>query len=142
VTTIATDGKSMAGDGLCTGDGLIHGRSVGKVCRLPDGRIVGSAGTAYGQQAFAEWLINGGDKPRLADSFEGLVLHPDGRCLTYNEHCQSCDQELPAVTGSGGALALGAMLAGKNPAEAVAIAADRDPFTGGTITVLHLESQP
>lgn len=45
------------------------------------------------------------------------------------------DQEVPAVTGSGGAIALGAMLAGATPAQAVAIAIQRDTGSGGQITV-------
>ena len=140
MTTIATDGKSMAGDGLCIGNGLVHGTSVRKVFLLSDGRIVGIAGCAYTPGAFVPWLESGGDKPDLPECFEALVLHPNGRCQSYNEKCFAMDQEVPAVTGSGGAVALGAMLAGKSPEEAVAIACLRDTGTGGTIVVERVQN--
>lgn len=140
MTTIATDGRSMAGDGLCTGNGLVHGMAVRKVARLADGRIVGVAGTPYAIPVFLKWIEKGGDKPKLPDCFEALVLHPDGSCLTYNDDCHSFAQEVPAVTGSGGPLALGAMLAGASPARAVEVAAMRDTCTGGTIIALELEA--
>ncbi len=134
MTTIATDGLTMAGDGLITGNGLVHGSAARKVIKLPDGRLVGVCGTYYGILAFANWMTSGGDKPDLPESFEALVLAHDG-CTSWNDKCQSCPQEVPAVTGSGGALALGAMLAGCSPAEAVSIASQRDIGTGGTIIV-------
>lgn len=140
MTTIATDGRSMAGDGPCTGNGLVHGFDTQKVFKLEDGRIVGMCGTAYGMPVFVEWLNGGGEKPKLFEGFEALVLSPDGTCRTYNEECQSCSQQLPAITGSGGAVALGAMLAGASPERAVEIAAMRDQSTGGIITVEYLET--
>ena len=130
----------MAGDGLCTGNGLVHGFDTQKVFKLGDGRIVGMCGTAYGIPAFVKWLAEGGDKPKLFEGFEALVLHPDGACETYNEECQSCPQQTPAITGSGGPIALGAMLAGASPERAVEIAAMRDQGTGGIITVEYLET--
>lgn len=61
MTTIATDGKSMAGDGVCSGNGIRHGLSVRKVHLLPDGRIVGIAGCSYAHAAFLPWLTAGGE---------------------------------------------------------------------------------
>lgn len=135
MTCIATDGKTMAADGYCTGNGIIHGRSVRKVHRLKDGRICGIAGSSYAHVAFIPWLESGGESPDVPEDFEALVLHPDGRCQSFNHKCLGIDQETPAVSGSGGALALGAMLAGATPAQAVAIACERDTGCGGTITV-------
>lgn len=139
MTTIATDGRSMAGDGLCTGNGIVHGFATQKVFKLDDGRIVGMCGTAYGMPVFVDWLNNGGEKPKLFGGFEALVLSPDGTCATFNEECQSCPQEVPAITGCGGPIALGAMLAGASPKRAIEIASMRDQATGGTITVEYLE---
>lgn len=139
MTTIATDGRSMAADGLCTGGGIVHGFNAQKVHRIKDGRLIGVSGSAFDIGAFVSWLEDGGDKPKLSENFEAIALAPDGSCVCWNEHCQTVPQELPAITGSGGEIALGAMLSGKSPAEAVAIAAKRDTRSGGTITVLHLE---
>lgn len=139
MTTIATDGKSMAGDGFVTGNDLIHSTTEIKVRKLSDGRIVGIAGSAYAHVLFVPWLENGGDPPELTDDFEALVLHPGGRCQSFNHKCLAIEQPTPAVTGSGGALALGAMLAGASPERAVAIACERNMGTGGTVTVIHLD---
>lgn len=133
MTTIATDGMTMAGDGFVTGNALIHAFSFCKVHKLEDGRIVGCTGTSYDIAPFANWLENGGDLPMLTDDFEALVLISPMKCLTYNSKCLSAPQEVPAVAGSGGAIALGAMLAGASPSQAVAIAAQRDLYSGGTI---------
>lgn len=134
MTTIATDGKSMAGDGLLTGNGIVHGFDFRKVFRLADGRIAGFCGDSYALPAVVEWLNNGGNLPDIdPENFEGLILHPDGRCQSVNGKGQMIDQPVPAVTGSGGAIALGAMLAGASPTEAVDIACQRDCKTGGQI---------
>ena len=136
MTTIATDGKSMAGDSMVTGNGIVHSTSFLKVRRISGGRIVGASGSAYAFDRFIEWLETADmPNPKLPEHFEALVLLPDGSCRCFDEDCASYIQETPAITGSGGAIALGAMLAGATPAQAVAIAAQRDMGTGGTITV-------
>ena len=124
----------MAGDGVVTGNGLIHAFHFNKVFKLTDGRIVGITGTTYDMMPFVEWLENGGELPILSDDFEALVLIAPQECLTYNSKCLLAYQEVPAVAGSGGAIALGAMLAGASPFEAATIAAKRDTNCGGTIT--------
>ena len=137
MTTIATDGKVMAGDGLITGNGTVHGFNAKKVHRLDDGRIVGICGSVYNYQAFLRWVEDESqDRPSLDDeSFEALVLHKDGTVKAYDGKCNWAWQEVPAVTGSGSAIALGAMLAGAKPHEAVGIASQRDTGTGGTIQI-------
>lgn len=140
MTTIATDGKSMAADGLCTGNGIVYDLAIRKIHRLKDGRIVGMCGSVYHQAPFLEWLANGGEKPTMNDNFEALVLSPDGTLRSYDEHCRAIELSIPNVAGSGGALALGAMLAGASPERAVSIAAERDTASGGAIAVLHIDS--
>lgn len=141
MTTLATDGKSLAGDGRCTAGDLIHSETVKKVHRLNDGRIVGCCGSLYNIEAFVEWMNGGTDKPDLSDNFEALVIGPDG-CVTYDEKLRTAFQSVPAATGSGAAVALGAMEAGAAPKRAVEIACKRDTGSGGEITVLHLEESP
>ncbi len=137
MTTIATDGKTMAADGLVTGNGIIHDFDAVKIVRLPDGRIAGFAGNLYDIPIAVEWLSKGGDVPKLSAEFEALVIGPDG-CVSINSDGVACPQAVPAVTGSGGALALGAMLACADPHRAVGIACERDMKSGGSITVLSL----
>jgi ATP-dependent protease HslVU (ClpYQ) peptidase subunit len=139
MTTIATDGKSMAGDGMISCDGTVFDRNFVKVHRLRDGRIAGVCGSAYDIEPFCMWLEEGGDKPKLSDGFEALVLDLQGGCRSYNSDCQSLRE--PTITASGGGkdFALAAMDAGASPERAVEIACDRALGTGGKITVLHIE---
>lgn len=128
----------MAADGLVTGQGLIHGDDVAKIRRLGDGRIAGATGSFYAQAPFFDWLESGGEPPELPEEFEGIVLRPDGTCSTYNRKCYSCPQSVPSASGSGSAIALGAMEAGASPKLAVEIACRRDTESGGNVMVLHL----
>lgn len=141
MTTIATDGKSMAGDGLeCEGN-TITGRSVVKVERLPDGRIVGVSGRFTDAIAFRRWLTEGGAKPKVGE-MGALVLCPDGTVLWYDKALEPLPSEIPAAVGCGMDHALTAMDAGCAPERAVELAALRDPRTGGNISVLYLEPDP
>jgi ATP-dependent HslUV protease subunit HslV len=140
MTTIATDGKSMAGDGLANAHGTIVDRSYVKVWRTPGGALIGCAGIRADALAFFAWKC-GGDRPKIKKSFEALVLLPSGS-LTYccETDLDGCESEAPTAIGSGMDFAFGAMDAGASPERAVEIAGQRNPYTGGTITVLHLES--
>ena len=138
MTTIATDGKTMAGDGLVTSGCAIFGTNCVKVRKLADGRIVGMAGSAYDFDPFCEWLENGGDHPGdMIDDFEALVLNSDGTCLSYNNKGRCIPEELPTATGSGRDFALAAMDLGFSPEEAVKLACKRDTNSGGTIVVIE-----
>lgn len=136
MTTIATDGDTMAGDGLVTSGGTIFGRNAVKVHQLKDGRLVGISGCAHYIAPFVEWLSEGGDVPEMDDQFEALVLLPNGECLSYDHKGRSLPEELPTATGSGREIALGALAVGATPEEAVQAACGRDTSTGGKITVV------
>lgn len=142
MTTIATDGRTMAGDGLVTSNGTIFGTKCVKVRKLKDGRIVGISGVAYTFDPFCEWLERGGDLPTLDEgAFEALVLGVDGSCRSYDHTGRHLAEELPTATGSGREIALGAMAVGASPEEAVKAACERDTGTGGLITVVSLPTQ-
>lgn len=139
MTVIATDGRSMAADGIAVSRGTIVDHDLKKVVRLNDGTLIGSAGIRHEGLAFKRWIEEGGGAPKIKQSFEALVLRPDGSC-TY--HCEKdldgVPTELPAAIGSGMDFALGAMDAGASPFDAVRHAANRCPGIGGTITTLDL----
>src|SRR5687768_11861660 len=137
MTTIATDGRSMAGDGAQFMNEIQRASNAAKVVRLPDGGLVGCSGNSHDCEAFRQWLIGGqvGPRPR-AKSLSVLHLQPDGTLLYYNQSGPGVVAEFPAAVGTGNELALGAMLAGASPKRAVEIAAERDPFTAGRILVL------
>jgi ATP-dependent protease HslVU (ClpYQ) peptidase subunit len=138
VTVIATDGRTMAGDGLSKDrGGLICNDKVQKVRRLKDRRIMGVAGNPFDIDALEEWLNNGGDFPTLQndEEFDLLVLELDGRVFSYAKHGRRSEELVPIAIGSGTDLAVGAMEAGASPEEAVSIACRRHTECGGEITV-------
>lgn len=141
MTTIATDGVSMAADGRQKVCDIVSSDEATKLVRLDDGSIMGFAGSIEDIDRAAAWL-NGGNKPkpRLTEC-QLLVLRPDGSVQQSNE-----GEDLVSVTrsfaiGSGMMLAIGALDAHATPEQAVGIAAGRDPATGGTITVMFAGKQ-
>lgn len=141
MTTIACDGHWMAADGLVTTDNkvIVEFHAV-KLRRLKDDSIIGYSGVYHIGELLSAFLD--GDTTEVEDcgDWDALRLMPDGSGLYY------CDKHptvgapcsWPATLGTGGELALGAMLAGKTPKEAVEIAAQRDTDSGGTIICLAL----
>lgn len=138
MTTIATDGKSMAADGLTTFNGMIVQDATKKVNRLGDGRIVGCCGDCSDARLFAEWLLAGGKAPKLAQGFGALVVSLLEPVRVYFHDCSYQEVEPPYAIGSGAEFAFAAMDCGKSPVGAVEIAARRDAKTGGVITEMHL----
>lgn len=138
MTTIATDGKVMAGDGQRNHQRTITNRRAVKVRRLNDGSLVGTAGDVAFGERFVDWLNNGGVAPELKmdGGFTALILKPDGELLLSGQDCKPTPVEAPYAIGSGMDLAIGAMVAGASPKRAVEIASDYDPDTGGAIISL------
>lgn len=137
MTTIACDGKSMAGDGLITEDDRVCSKDYAKVRHLKDGRVVGFAGNAYNWDEFARWLDDGGDVPKMHEGFGCIVLNRDGSITQYDEHGRSFPDPAPVAIGSGARFALAAMDLGCTPEQAVEAAKKRDVWTGGKVTVLR-----
>lgn len=140
MTTIATDGKTMAGDGRsCDAGGLICSETIVKVRKLRDGRIFGHSGRPYDIDKIETWLNGGGEMPAVdEDNFDLIVLEADGQAYCYDHRGGRTPEMLPAAIGSGIDLAIGAMEAGASPEHAVRIACKRHSGSGGKITVLSL----
>lgn len=138
MTTIATDGNTMAADGLVTAGNTITDSSFVKLSRMKDGTIVGISGSAYDSAAFIDWYVSAepDKKPPLTEDFIALVLKPDGNVLSFNQMCHWMPERVPCAVGSGMDFALAAMDCGKTPMEAVNIACNRDSSSGGVITFL------
>lgn len=137
MTTIATDGKTMAGDGQREFCQTIVDSEAVKVRKLSDGRLYGSCGETAFSELVAAWL-EGAEKPdwKPDDGFCALVVTPSGEVYSLSERCHPIKIKAPAAIGSGMDFAIGAMEYGASPKDAVEIARKRDPGTGGTITVL------
>lgn len=140
MTTIATDGRTIAADGQITAakDYVVNTRAS-KLARLAAGRIVGCCGPTGDGELFIEWLENGGKKPRLCGTFAAIVLSMNDAPRVYWNDCTSEKILAAYAIGSGAQWALAAMDLGKGVEEAVAYACTRDIYSGGEITVLHLD---
>jgi ATP-dependent protease HslVU (ClpYQ) peptidase subunit len=138
MTTIATDGQTMAGDSLTTAGGqVVFDRSV-KVRRMKDGTVIGCSGNVTEITAFVRYMEHkNGDRPSVSEEFDALILHPSGKIEWMNNKFEPVQYLAPMAIGSGGDLAIGAMMAGASPKRAVAIACERDTCSGGQIMVLR-----
>lgn len=137
MTTIATDGISMAGDTLMSASGHVFGQVL-KVHRAPDDRIYGCCGSSADCQKFERWMRSGQDYPKQHESFAALILNRDGTIDWIDEDGELVRVVAPAAIGSGHHYAIGAMGAGASPEQALAIAMRFDRNTGGEITVEHI----
>lgn len=128
----------MAGDGLVSSDGLIFATKYPKV-RKVGSSIVGVSGCMRSSEAFFDWLAASQETLGLAfpegidEGFEALILDENGACRSVDHKGLIMAEELPTASGSGRALAIGAMLAGASPLQAVELASQRDCYTGGRI---------
>lgn len=103
--------------------------------------LVGCAGEADQGKKFLKWFADQSQsKPKLTDAFCALVL-------TKTELHYYCSTLIPETiergfhaVGSGGPIALGAMLAGKDLTTAVRIASQVDTFTREPIHYVILKN--
>jgi hypothetical protein len=132
----------MAADGRSCIEALITSEDTVKLAKGTDGSVIGCAGDRGACTLVREWFEKGADLARIPDiprsadgdtPFDALVLRPDGTVQALDSYFSFMPRPAPAAIGSGGQIALGAMLAGKNPKQAVKIAASRVTSVGGTI---------
>ncbi len=134
MTTIATDGKSMAGDSMTSAGGEVT-MLAPKVHRMDNGSIIGCAGDTTDCRAFVRYMREQkGERPSLGENFDALILHPNGNVEWMDHKWEPLAYTVPNAIGSGGRFAIGAMMAGASPKEAVRIACERDTCSGGPIT--------
>ena len=134
MTTIAWDGKTVAADGQMTsGDRVIH-QDFPKVLRLSNGALMAGAGAPEDLGRFYTWFEEGCEGyVKLSKNTEILYVDKHGaRSYVGNTGC-SVEVQAPYGMGTGGPVAVGAMLAGKSAAQAVRIAAQVDIYTNDII---------
>ncbi len=137
MTTIATDGKSMAVDSYCTSSSIFHTEVI-KIARTNNGDVIACAGTPYDLLNFLNWCNQTDKILEVTQDFEGLILRKDGTVWCVNEKGYMFQHDIPAACGSGCPVAYGAMDAGATPEQAVQIACRRDVKTGGTVRVMKI----
>lgn len=134
MTTIATDGKSIASDGQVTDNSIIEDLNRKKVHKLPDGRALGFAGCLISCEMFLEWIKDTTQQPpEGSDEFEAVVIDGSDKVTVYNHRYSPLVMPTPYCTGTGKQVALGAMMAGATPKQAVKLATKVDIYSGGTV---------
>jgi hypothetical protein len=140
VTTIAWDGRQLAGDRLGNSGGVPI--ELGKIWDI-EGEFVGIAGLYEDGMAFVEWLLAGEDpasKPEVDESFRALVVRESGKCFRYESKLYPFEILEPYhALGSGRDFALAALHYGKSAKEAVELAMKFDLDTGIGVDVLTVE---
>lgn len=144
MTTIATNGKVIAGDGIVlTSWGLVTARGLKKI-HVRNGNIFAFAGAAALIDPLIQWHHDGCDVKALPPcdhdgGWSMVVCDADGVHLYTSKAPFRDVLELPFALGTGGDYAMGAMLAGATPEEAVHIACKLDNGSGGEIQVIDIE---
>lgn len=133
MTTIAWDGKTLAGDRK-TVDICVYGGT--KVFKVGKGKgketyLVAASGNSSDCDAFIEFAKKGfKNRPKFTD-FTGIRIAKDGTITRYDEMPnESVFRSETYAIGSGGRYAMGAMAFGATALEAVKIASDLDVYTG------------
>jgi 20S proteasome alpha/beta subunit len=133
MTTICTDGETIAADMLVT-EGILRHGTFSKLARANDGSVIGVTGSPFDLSSFVEWYNGDREKPWSdADTSEFLVLSPCGVIRCFNYLGRSYIATAPQAIGSGAAVAYGALAMGASPKQAVEVASKYDTGTGGGV---------
>ena len=142
MTTIAWDGKTLAVDSAIENNETIVSLKGEKLFNnIGNYRAVAIAGSIPDMMSFISWLNKGGDNP---PEYNGGAFAVDkkGKLFGfYNGSGIPIKEDSPAVMGSGGGVALGAMDAGATAIEAIKIAIKRDCYTGGRVQSFTLKAK-
>ena len=143
MTTICSDGITIAGDGLaCWGDEPVS-RADLKIEQRGN-RIFALSGASAMLPALIKWVDEGADVARVPAGigpevmWSLLVIEKTGVCAYVSKCPYASPMSYPISIGSGADYAMGAMHAGKTPREAVEIASKLDVWTGGDIQVIDI----
>lgn len=141
MTTICWDGKTLAAD-TCALISGIRASFPRKLRRFKDGSIAGFAGDIEPALMALDWLDDGGVDPAAAPDLKAggeiMVVTRDREIILYNSKRLvpvTIEERLYAM-GSGGEIALGAMMHGATALQAVRYAIERDPSSGFNVVWL------
>ena len=148
MTTVAYKDGCIAADRQAQSGWMRFGEMT-KIRRTRHGFLVGGAGHMARVQEFLDWAEEGlqpghsTDAPTADDPdacAEGIIVHPDGRILIYDNSPRLVCVAAPFVAiGTGEKYAMAAMEMGASPAEAVALASRFDIYTGSVVDQVGFE---
>ncbi|WIA56003.1 hypothetical protein N6H05_23795 [Sphingobium sp. WTD-1] len=144
MTTLATDGRTIAADGQITCGDTIEDTNATKVFRLKDGRAFGFAGCLASDYQFKWWADNGmslEELPTLSEDFSAVVIDGSKTVLVFDHMLRTMTMPVPYATGSGRQYAVTAMDLGFTPKEAVKAACKRDVWSSGTIRAITVKAK-
>lgn len=119
------DGILAADSGAWYGDAFLgHGN---KIDVLPDASLLATSGTWSDGELAREWFSGDqtGERPKMDDSFGGLLVRPGGLVLQLGSKCIPFELRAPFhADGSGHEIAIGAMHMGATAIQAVEAACE------------------
>jgi len=147
LTVIAWDGKHLAVDRRATGNGAIH--TSKKFRELEDGTVLVASGSKDMSLAMMDWYAQGAHAQNFPDAQKAdvtavhLIVFKDGWPVEYGRtpFPMRFEDRIQAW-GSGSDLAIGAMEAGADAEEAVAIASRRESSCGNGVDVFPRPPAP
>lgn len=144
MTTIATDGVTIAADGLSSIGGEVNGLSEQKIV-IEGGLIYALSGTIALRAALIAWHQGGAkpaDVPGMQDAdWTLLVIGRNGLAYFTAKCAYPCKANAPFAIGSGADYASALMHAGFSPKNAIRLIIDKrlDVYTGGDIQVIDIK---
>lgn len=143
MTTICSDGRIVAADGLVTAGDEPMIRDHAKIAMVRDA-ILGFSGPKRHQQAAFDWYGKGAKPDEMPETPAGdanewqLAAFKANEIVVWDSDCPlpTVYTEYPFAFGAGQDYALGALHAGATPYDAVVIACRCNVKTGGKISTL------
>jgi ATP-dependent protease HslVU (ClpYQ) peptidase subunit len=141
MTTVVTNGKSIAADSQVTADTTKEGATFKKIRRV-NGELFGLAGDVGVTPLLWEWISSGAAVEDMLDlpthEYEILRVTRSGVYYTANDTWTWMRVNRITGIGTGGAYAEVALKAGAPIRRAVQLAIEKDLFSGGKIHALNL----
>lgn len=142
MTVIVYRNGVMAADTGCFSGSVIVGVAEEKIIRLPDGSLLGCAGSKGDIWQFRAWAMEGfqpDKRPKDFDDFGALHVAQDGAITEYGKSCYP----YPAppewgYQGAGEDFVHGLLVAGLSAERAVELAIQHYAWAAGTVQAMSL----
>lgn len=140
MTAIATDGKTIAADSMMT---FGRERCINPIEKIAvEGQMIFATAGVPIKDALIDWFTSG-SRPHCAprsteELWYMLVIDPKQMLFLSSQVPYPVPVEAPFAFGAGGEYAMGAMLNGASPKEAVEIAIKASTACGGPVQVIDI----